>query len=367
MRRVKKARFHFMIRFLLIALTSLLTSCSEHNTATEAATPVATAPVVYAKDNFKTGEVIPVVPLHIDAGQTFALYLPKGYTDTSHLPVIIFFDPHGDGTVPLNLYHELADKYHYILIGSNTSRNGMPLEQTQAVAYNLFNEAKARLSANPPAITYCGFSGGAKVALLSAASNPAIAKVIYCGAKVDIDPNHPLSLLGFAGQRDMNYADLVIFEQELHRLPVKHYLVEWKGKHEFPTADVFNDAFIFLNTGTVDSYDKKRVSITDEQLKGEQAKKNEYLKAFQNEDLAWWKKEIATLNAKKKADMTDERLLGFISLACYSIGGGQLAQNNLDVAEKILSIYKLADPENKDCDSMITVLNQKKGMMMGPK
>ena len=63
----------------------------------------------------------------------------------------------------------------------------------------------------------------------------------------------------------------------------------------------------------------------------------------------------------------DERLLAFLSLACYSIGGGQLEQNKLDVAEKILAIYKLADPENKDCDSMMTVLSQKKGMQMGPK
>jgi hypothetical protein len=357
-----------MVRILWLALLGLLTSCSEHNTSTETTTPATPAPVVYLKDNFKTGEVIPVVPLHIDAGQTFALYLPKGYSDTSHLPAIIFFDPHGAGTLPLNLYHELADKYHYILIGSNTSKNGMPLDQTQAAAYNLFSEAKTRLSVDAAKITYCGFSGGAKVALLSAASNPAIANVIYCGSKVEIHPNHNLSLLGFAGVRDMNYGDMVMFDKkEITNLPVKHYLVEWKGKHEFPAADVFNDAFIFLNTGTVENYNKKQVTITLADMQREQDKKNEYLKCFKDKDLDWWKKEIATLNAKKKTDIMDERLLAFLSLACYSIGGGQLEQNKLDVAEKILAIYKLADPENKDCDSMMTVLSQKKGMQMGPK
>jgi len=358
-----------MIRILLITLIGLLTSCSAHNNnAAETTAPAAPAPVVYPKDNFKTGEVIPVVALHVDAGQTFALYLPKGYSDTAHLPAIIFFDPHGDGTFPLNLYHELADKYNYILIGSNTSKNGMPLEQTQAAAYNLFNEAKTRLAANPARISYCGHSGGAKVALLSGASNPAIANVIYCGAKVDIQPNHQMSLLGFAGLRDMNYTDLVMFDkQDVVNMPVKHFLIEWKGKHEFPSAEVFNDAFIFLNTGQVENYDKKKVTISFDQLKAEQDKKSEYLNAFKEKDLDWWKKEIARLNATKKTNISSERLLGFISLACYSIGGGQLVENNLDVAEKILTIYKIADPENKDCDSMMTVLSQKKGLQMGPR
>jgi hypothetical protein len=95
-------------------------------------------------------------------------------------------------------------------------------------------------------------------------------------------------------------------------------------------------------------------------LKAEQDKKNEYISAFQSKDLVWWKKEIDALNAKKKGNLMNERLLGFLSLACYSRGGGQLRENNLDVAEKILTIYKLADPGNKDCDSMLVVLNQKK-------
>ncbi len=122
-----------------------------------------------------------------------------------------------------------------------------------------------------------------------------------------------------------------------------------------------------MNTGTVENYDKKKITITPEQLKREQDKKNEYIQSFQKRDLAWWKNEVATLNAHKKSDIMNERLLGYLSLACYSIGGGQLEQNKLDIAEKILSVYKLADPENKDCDSMIMVLKQKQGQLMGPR
>ena len=348
-----------MLRILLISVLGLLTSCNEHSNTVQSSEPAAT-PVVQAKDNFKAGEVTPLVPLHMDAGETFAVYLPKGYTDSAKLPVIIFFDPHGDGSLPLGLYKDLADQYHYILVGSNTSKNGIPLEQTQAIAYNLFTEVKSRLSVNTTKIALCGFSGGAKVALLSGASNPEVSNIIYAGAKVEIKPTHPLTILGFAGVRDMNYTDLVMFDQALQNPAVKHFLVEWNGKHEFPSAEVFKDAFVFLNTGTVENYAKKGVTITPANLKAEQDKKSDYIDAFQKKDLAWWKKEIDGLNAKKKTDIMSDRLLGFLSLACYSIGGNELYQNKLTEADKFLKIYKMADPGNKDCDSMMTVLYQKR-------
>ena len=349
-----------MIRILTLALIAFFSSCNEHTSTTQTVEQpvVATAPI--PRDTFKVGEIIPSTLLHMDAGESFALYLPKGYTDSSKLPAIIFFDPHGDGSLPLNLYHELADQYHYILIGSNTSKNGIPLDQTRALANNLFNEAKSRLSIAPGKITFCGFSGGAKVALLSGADNPEVANIIYAGSKTDITPTHPLSLLGFEGIRDMNYTDLVLYEQGLKTFPYKHFLIEWQGKHEFPSAETFKDAFILLNTGSIDNYDKKQYTITPEKLKQEQQKKNQYISAFKGEDLTWWKKEIAGLTAKKSTDIMDDRLLGFLSLACYSIGSSQLAEGKLDFADKILSIYKMADPTNKDCDSLISVLNQRK-------
>lgn len=84
------------------------------------------------------------------------------------------------------------------------------------------------------------------------------------------------------------------------------------------------------------------------------------MQAFQTKDLSWWKNEIAKLNAKKKSELMCERLLGFISLACYSYSNNALQQNNLLQAEHILAIYALADPGNKDCAAFAAELKRRK-------
>ena len=353
-----------MVRIFLFLSVTLFTSCTQKTQSENQPGLVqqpAANPVTPIKDDFKIGEVITTVPLRIDASQSFALYLPKGYSEAAKYPAIIFFDPHGDGTVPLNLYHALADQYGYVLIGSNTSKNGVSFDLTGAIANNLISEARTRFAIEETKISLCGFSGGAKVAMLCGAANPYITNIIYCGAKVDIKPTHPIVLFGFAGTKDMNYTDLVSFDWNLAKdsVSTKHYLIEWNGKHEFPTPEVFNDAFVFLKTGKVDNYEKKKVTITADKVNLEQGFKGKYIKAFQSQDLDWWKKEIAMLNSKKKSDIMYERLLGFLSLACYSIGSGQLQQNNLPFAEKILTIYNMADPGNKDCENFMAELKRR--------
>lgn len=346
--------------YTLVAGTLFLAAACKQNTTnnTTAETPKA----VEAKDSFALSVVIPSVTSKMDATQSYALYLPHNYTDTSTLPVIIFFDPHGDGTVPLNLYAQLAEKNGYILMGSNISKNGMPLQQAQYAADNLVNEATSRFKVNQRKITMCGFSGGAKVALAAAAANNSVTSVVYCGAALPVNPTHPLEFVGFAGTRDMNYADVVAFNETLKNTTQIHYLVEWDGKHEFPNAAVFKDAFDFLSTGSISDYANKQQTISSLKLAAEQTRKQELIQAFQIQDLNWWKQEIALLNSKKAKDPMYERLLGFVSLACYSYSNQLLQQNNLPAAEKILAIYALADPGNKDCEAFTAELKKRKGI-----
>src|SRR5437763_13221051 len=76
----------------------------------------------FVPDSFDPGKVIDHVACKTDAAQSYALYIPvEG--DKKALPVIYFFDPHADGSLPLKKYKALADQYNFILIGSNNSKN----------------------------------------------------------------------------------------------------------------------------------------------------------------------------------------------------------------------------------------------------
>lgn len=350
------------MRFLLFVLTILLFSACQPKAKPVVVETIAEQPLpIEVADSFSAGKLYTSVPFRGNAAETFALYLPKLYSDSAKLPLLVFFDPHGDGAVPLSLYQSLADKYSCILLASNVSKNGMNAEQTNAIASNLIAEAKSRFSIDERNISLAGFSGGAKVALMGACTNEAVNSVIYCGAATELPANaRNFALLGFAGKRDMNYYDVILFDQAQNSSPRSHCLLEYNGKHEWPDEKTFENAFLFLETGTAAkkcfelSPDLQRV------LALEQQNKQVYIQAFQSKDLNWWKQEIASLNLKKKDELIYERLLGFISLACYSYANGALQQNNLPLAEHILSIYALADPGNKDCEAFNAELRRRK-------
>src|SRR5580704_3827412 len=70
------------------------------------------------------GQIIAHVPCAKDATQSYALYLPSNYTPDRAWPVIYAFDPGGRGQNPVTRYQDAAEKYGYIVAGSNNSRNG---------------------------------------------------------------------------------------------------------------------------------------------------------------------------------------------------------------------------------------------------
>ncbi len=350
------------MRFLLFLLTILLFSACQPKAKPVVVESIAEKPLpITVADSFSAGKLYTSVALRGNAAETFTLYLPKLYSYSAKLPLVVFFDPHGDGSVPLALYQSLADKYNCLLLASNLSKNGMNAEQTNAIAGNLIAEAKSRFHVDEKRIALAGFSGGAKVALMAACANEGVSSVVYCGAATNLPPNaRNFALLGFAGKRDMNYSDVILFDQAQNSSLRRHCLLEHPGKHEWPDEKTFENAFLFLEKGTAAkkcfelSPDLQRV------LASEQQNKQVYIQAFQTKDLNWWKQEIASLNLKKKNDLIYERLLGFISLACYSYANSALQQNNLPLAEHILSIYAMADPGNKDCEAFTAELRRRK-------
>lgn len=346
--------------FYLLAILSLQYSCKQATNNTEEATTTAenttstTPPIADVNAaNLEKGKVME--SLTTGAGN-YALYLPTAYDAGKSLPVIVFLDPHKHGAIPLNLYYQLAEKAGYILIGSNDSENGMDLATSFGISKALINEAVNKYHADTNRITVAGFSGGAKAAIYSAFYNPQVDALVYSGSALSADaPASPkkLDILGITGVDDMNYSELVLLKRQWDSKGINNYFIEGKGKHEWPSADLYKYAFIQpfaqIPASALAKIDAGREAL----LLKEQGIKNTYNTALVTQSAEWWETEIKKLEKESKTDKTgmSSRLIGHISLACYSLTGKYLYSTpggDLQNADRALKIYKLADPPNKD-------------------
>ncbi|MEP6949924.1 MAG: hypothetical protein ABI863_11640 [Ginsengibacter sp.] len=199
-------------------------------------------------DTFETGKIITHVYCSADAAQSYALYIPSKGNNRA-LPVIYFFDPHGDGSFPLGKYKALADAYDFILAGSNNSKNGNDWPTTENIWRIMFDDSQKRLKINGSLIYTCGFSGGAKVAGYVALNNNEVKGVIANGAGLpDGTPaaNFRFSFTAIAGAGDMNMTDLVAISSNLDKTLTRHRIIFFDGKHEWAPEKTMNIAFACL-------------------------------------------------------------------------------------------------------------------------
>ena len=93
---------------------------------------------------------------------SYALYLPTAYAPAKVWPIVYFFDPGGRGRRPVELYKDVAEKYGFVIAGSNNSRNFSP-DQSKSVNA-IWLDTHLRLALDEHRIYTSGFSGGARVA-----------------------------------------------------------------------------------------------------------------------------------------------------------------------------------------------------------
>src|ERR1700742_419808 len=69
------------------------------------------------------GVVHASVPVTADPTNSYALYLPSGYSPAKRWPLLMAFDAFARGDQPVKIFQEAAEKYGFIVVGSNNSRN----------------------------------------------------------------------------------------------------------------------------------------------------------------------------------------------------------------------------------------------------
>jgi len=191
--------------------------------------------------------VIERVPCAGLADQSYALYLPSTYSADRAWPILYAFDPGAQGVRPVRLALAAAERFGWIVAGSNNSRNG-PMPEIQAAVNAILDDTGRRLAIDPRRVYATGLSGGARVAAgLALACGGCITGVFAqsAGLPVGLPGTPALDFAWFAsaGERDMNYAELFMLEQELARRGARQRLRVFAGGHEWAPAEVWAEAF----------------------------------------------------------------------------------------------------------------------------
>lgn len=211
---------------------------------------------------FPTGKIIEKVTARKDPGQSYALYLPAGYTPEKRFPTIYAFDPGARGPFAVERYKEAAEKYGYIVIGSNNSRNGpgVPLAE---ILNTLLEDTQTRFSIDASRVYTTGFSGGARVAGLVAFSlKGQIAGVIACGAGFPSEgkpaKDLPFAFYGIAGTEDFNLIEVRQAVRMLDSLGSPTHLAVFEGDHAWPPASFCTEAVEWMELQAMKSGKRNR-------------------------------------------------------------------------------------------------------------
>lgn len=224
-------------------MTAMLRQAAFVAALAASAASLSTAPA--DAQELRRGVIIDEVKCAADPSQSYALYLPSAYTPEKSWSLLIAFHPGARGRAMVEKYQAAAEQYGYIVAGSNNSRNG-PWSVSSAAAQAMGVDLGQRFSIDPRRIYTTGMSGGARVAMVVALSNKAIAGVIASSAGYpDSQPRSsvPFAVFGTAGTEDFNYLEM---RQLDRKLKTPHYLAVFNGGHTLPPDTVAYEAIEWM-------------------------------------------------------------------------------------------------------------------------
>jgi tetratricopeptide (TPR) repeat protein len=195
------------------------------------------------------GTVLPKVVTIAKPDQSYALYLPTSYSTKKRFPIVYAFDPGARGQVPVELIKDAAERYGFIVVGSNNSRNGSWKIEIDA-AQAMFQDTQAAFPVDLHRVYFAGFSGGARVAARIAQLCKCAAGVLLNGAGFQPEASAvhdaPFAVFAGVGNYDFNYSEIVRMDDGLEKLGAAHFLRSFDGPHQWAPANVMEEALVWF-------------------------------------------------------------------------------------------------------------------------
>lgn len=191
-----------------------------------------------------------------DTSETFALYLPPGYSTERRWPVLFVLDPRGRALRALDLFQPAAARLGWVVLSSyNSLSDGPPQPNVDALNAMLMT-AQDRLSVDRSRLYLAGFSGTARAVLVLAVGlRGHVAGVIAVGGALGFQLGGPetafaadstFAYFGAAGTRDFNYEEVFAMAERFQKTRVPFRVAAFEGPHSWPPPDMCGDALEWL-------------------------------------------------------------------------------------------------------------------------
>ena len=247
-----KTRKNGCLCALAMMVFAAMTAAAQAPAAQAAASPPQSHAAAAGFDAVKArGTVVNSLACLDDPAQSYALYLPSQYSPDRRWPIIYAFDPAARGKVPVDLYKDAAEKYGYIVVGSNNAKNG-PAAPEMAAAQAVWDDTHRRFAINKDRVYTTGLSGGARVATTFAlyCYTCEIAGVIAHGASYPVQaipPEYDHFLYYVAvGDADFNLPEILTLRKKKEEQGASFKVKIYPGPHQWAPPDVVEDSIEWL-------------------------------------------------------------------------------------------------------------------------
>jgi predicted esterase len=202
------------------------------------------------------GRIIQRLTSRADTSQRYALYLPSSFTRQRQWPVLFLLDPRGRALIPMQRFHDAAERLGYIAISSYNTLSDGPAEPNYSAMNAMLADVQRSLPVDSRRFYLVGFSGTARFAWeMNTQLTGSVAGIIGAGAAVpggrswirsNIGKSSPV-LFGTIGTLDPNYEELRSFDAELDSIGTIHHIERFDGPHQWPPQELSTRAVEWLD------------------------------------------------------------------------------------------------------------------------
>lgn len=185
------------------------------------------------------GRIVDGVTCAAAPEESYALYLPSGYTPERAWPILIILDPRSRGALAAEAFRAGAEKYGYILASSNNTLSDTSLDPNVKAMQALWADTHARFRVDDARVYLAGFSGTVRSACTLARAVPgSITGIVGAGAGFPFPApprkGDPFVFFGTVGDKDFNYYEMMDLEPRLAAAGIVHHLEIFDGVHQWP-------------------------------------------------------------------------------------------------------------------------------------